>query len=142
MIVENKQSGIGVIQYLKKMMVPVKEVTPSKDKVTRALDAQPSIEAGYVFLPDEMSCSWIKDLTDESEKFPVGKHDDQVDCLVMAVIELCLAQHFETPIGLVCPTIQELAAEEADELAWDVFGLRSSKPIQEPENPWIEMSGI
>jgi len=143
MIIENKQSGIGVIQYLKKKMVPVTAVTPSKDKVTRALDAQPSIAAGYVWIPMENSNTWIKEFTDETETFPVGKHDDQVDCLVMAVIELCLGKQFDiTGIEINCPTRKELLAIVGGSDVVDVFDLVTNNTTKTENNPWLEATGM
>ncbi len=140
--VEKAQSGIGLIQALKKQHgCPVVAIIPSKCKVTRAQDAQPSIEAGLVFIPDEMSCTWVNGLTGETEKFPVGKNDDQVDCLVMAVVQLCINQIFTVPTELELVTVQDLEREErASGFSMDAFEMLPTKPIT--DNPWIDLCGL
>ncbi len=132
--IENKQSGIGLIQELKREhMMPVKKLQALKDKYSRAQDASPSVECGLVYLPHPSIAPWIKDLRDEVKSFPVGKHDDQVDCLVYAVIALCVNQIFEAPnIPLEVPTISELESK-----GW-AFG-NSNNPIGvDKDNPWME----
>ncbi len=86
--VEDKSSGTGLIQTIKAPphRVPVFAVQREKDKVTRAYDVAPVIEAGRVFLP--ASAPWLSDLLAETTVFPNGKHDDQVDPLLDAVDEL------------------------------------------------------
>ena len=89
--IENKQSGIGLIQELKReYMMPIKKLQALKDKYSRAQDASPSVECGLVYLPHPSIAPWVKDLRDEVKSFPVGKHDDQVDCLVYAILALCI----------------------------------------------------
>lgn len=86
--VEDKSSGTGLIQTIKAPphRVPVFAVQREKDKVTRAYDVAPVIEAGRVFLP--ANAPWLSDLLAETTVFPNGKHDDQVDPLLDAVDEL------------------------------------------------------
>ena len=142
-IVENKQSGIGIIQFLRKKMIPVDAVTPSKDKVTRARDAQPSIEAGFVYIPEDNVFDWVTKLTGETEKFPVGKHDDQVDCMVMAIVELCLGQVFDvTGVKIDIPTKKELEAIMKESNVYDVFGLGPSPETNKSQNPWLAATGM
>ena len=52
--VEDKASGTGLIQNLrKKTPISITPLQRNKDKVTRAMDAQPVIKAGRVVLPEE-----------------------------------------------------------------------------------------
>ena len=53
--IEDKASGTGLIQDLTKAVNGMGEIVPvqrDKDKVTRAMDAQPIIKGGRVVLPD------------------------------------------------------------------------------------------
>lgn len=87
--IEDKASGTGLIQKIKRENnIPVRPVTPNKDKYTRVLGVIPYIESGYVYLPKY--APWVSDFLDECEKFTATDshlHDDQVDTLQMAVDE-------------------------------------------------------
>lgn len=77
MKIEDKASGTGLIQTLRKEGVAVIPIQRSIDKVTRAMDVLPQIEAGLVHIPEHKS--WSKDYLAEFSMFPNGKHDDQCD---------------------------------------------------------------
>jgi predicted phage terminase large subunit-like protein len=80
-IIEDKSSGQQVIQELQRgSRLPVVEIKPVADKVTRAYLVTPLIEAGLVYLPE--NASWVAEFISECLSFPKGKHDDQVDALV------------------------------------------------------------
>ena len=93
--IEDKSSGTGLIQKIKRENnIPVRAVTPQKDKYTRVLDVVGYIESGYVNLPSV--AAWVSDFVDECEKFTADNshlHDDQVDTLTMAISEFSL-RHF------------------------------------------------
>ena len=79
--IEDKVSGTGLIQRIKrKAHCPVIPIQRNTDKVTRAYDAAPHIESGYVLIP--MSAPWLSDLMTEMESFSAAmthKHDDICD---------------------------------------------------------------
>lgn len=83
MRVEDKVSGTGLIQTLRREGVPVLPIQRNKDKVSRAYDAAPFMESGNVLVPQW--AHWLKAFADEVEAFPGGAHDDQVDVLCDAV---------------------------------------------------------
>lgn len=85
MKIEDKASGTGLIQFLKKEKggVLVQPIPRDIDKITRALDAVPHIESGYVYLPED--APFISDLLSEAAVFPNGAHDDQLDPLMDAI---------------------------------------------------------
>nr|DAM40610.1 MAG TPA: large terminase [Caudoviricetes sp.] len=87
--IEDKSSGTGLIQKIRRENnIPVRAVTPQKDKYTRVLDVVGYIESGYVNLPNV--ATWVSDFVDECEKFTADNshlHDDQVDTLTMAISE-------------------------------------------------------
>lgn len=84
--IEDKVSGTGLIQTLKRERIPVAGIKRDRDKVTRSIDAGPTIEAGCVYLPQ--NAPWLSGLLAEIESFPAGAHDDQIDPLMDAVAEL------------------------------------------------------
>ena len=57
--------------------------TPNDDKVTRLLRHEGRFEAGRIVLPQE--ASWLADFERELLAFPYGRHDDQVDALLLAL---------------------------------------------------------
>ena len=86
MKVEDKVSGTGLIQTLRREGVHVLPIKRSIDKVTRAFDAAPIIETGQVYLP--RNAPWVNDFIIEASYFPNGKHDDQLDPMMDAVTDL------------------------------------------------------
>lgn len=90
--IEDKVSGTGLIQTLKREGVPVQGIKrqPGHDKVVRAMDAAPSVEAGLVWLP--ASAPWLSDFLHEMSTFPGGEHDDQVDPAADAIADIVLGR--------------------------------------------------
>ena len=84
-VIEDKSAGSSLIQtLLVETEIPVLPFNPGqRDKVVRATAATPTVKAGKVFLPK--NAPWVNDFVKEHEKFPVTKHDDQVDTTSMAV---------------------------------------------------------
>ena len=83
MNVEDKVSGTGLIQTLRREGVPILPIQRNNDKISRGHDAAPSIESGNVLLP--IDAPWLSDLLAESEKFPAGANDDQLDPMFDAI---------------------------------------------------------
>lgn len=94
MMIEDKASGTGLIQSLKRQQkIPVKATSPTRDKFTRVIEVQGYFESGYVNVPE--NSLWVSDFVMELEAFTANdahKHDDQVDTVVMAVNDL-LVKH-------------------------------------------------
>lgn len=84
--VEDKVSGTGLIQTLKREGIPVLGIQRGTDKLTRALDASPMVESGNVVLP--RNAPWLSDFLAEMEAFPNGAHDDQVDPAADAISDI------------------------------------------------------
>ncbi|WP_342212889.1 phage terminase large subunit [Rhizobium sp. CFBP 8762] len=87
MVVEDKVSGTGLIQAVKRKSVPVIALQRDKDKYTRALDAVPSVASGLVVLPK--TATWKATFISEYAAFPDGSFDDQIDPFIDAVVEMC-----------------------------------------------------
>lgn len=93
-LIEEKSSGISLIQDLRLARVPVHPYNPGKaDKPNRAHQAAPFLEAGVVWVLESTVLErkgkprdWAQPLLDQCESFPNGEHDDGVDTLTQAII--------------------------------------------------------
>ncbi len=83
LLIENKGSGMSLIQDLKREGIRAIEVKPEGDKIMRMNAHTARIEAGYVHVPRR--ASWLDEFRKEIMAFPVGKYDDQVDALSQAL---------------------------------------------------------
>lgn len=86
--VEDKASGIGLIQAIRRRGVPVMGMRPTRDKYTRALEAVPTIAAGLLKLPNGATDPISAAVMAECEAFRQDmshKHDDIVDMLCYGV---------------------------------------------------------
>lgn len=63
----------------------VRSAPPTGDKVVRARPLASAAEAGNVRL---VAGNWVRAFLDEAETFPAGTHDDQVDAVSWAMIQL------------------------------------------------------
>jgi predicted phage terminase large subunit-like protein len=88
MKIEDKVSGTGLIQTLKREGIPVLPIQRNTDKVTRAMDVAPMIQSGNVLLPQ--NAPWLADFLAEASVFPNGAHDDQLDPMFDAISDLLL----------------------------------------------------
>ncbi len=80
-LIEAKTSGQQLIQELKANSdLPIIEIVPHNDKLTRFYQIVPIIESGRVFLPQQ--AIWLNDFEYEILMFPEARHDDQVDSTV------------------------------------------------------------
>lgn len=82
--IEPKASGKSLAQTLKRITtLNVKEgIPPAKDKVARANDSSPTVEAGRVKL---IRGPWNKEFIEQVCTFPNAAHDEYVDCLTMMI---------------------------------------------------------
>jgi predicted phage terminase large subunit-like protein len=84
--VEDKVSGTGLIQTLKREGLPMVAIQRNVDKISRALDASPMVESGNVLLP--RNAPWLSDLLAEASAFPNGTHDDILDPMFDAIADV------------------------------------------------------
>tara|TARA_R110000824_G_scaffold34096_9_gene108859 strand:- start:118 stop:1425 length:1308 start_codon:yes stop_codon:yes gene_type:complete len=84
--IEDKASGITLLQDLRALGIPLAAYQPDGDKVVRAHAVTPFIESGRMLLPD--AHPMLSDFLQEHAKFPAGAHDDMVDTTSMAGIIL------------------------------------------------------
>lgn len=84
--IEDKVSGTGLIQTLRREGLPMVAIQRDRDKIVRAHDAAPMIESGNVLLPRD--AAWLADFLTEASVFPNGAHDDQLDPMFDAVTDI------------------------------------------------------
>lgn len=84
--VEDKVSGTGLIQKLKREGIPMVGVQRDRDKVTRAFDAAPFVQSGNVVILNHLS--GLADFLSEAALFPNAAHDDMIDCAMTAISDV------------------------------------------------------
>jgi predicted phage terminase large subunit-like protein len=83
LLIENKGSGMSLIQDLKGDGIRAIEVKPAGDKIMRMNAHTARIEAGYVHLPRR--APWLDEFRREIMAFPATRYDDQIDALSQAL---------------------------------------------------------
>lgn len=84
--IERLGFGLAVIQTLVREGYPIVRLEPDADKVARALPACARYEAGAVFHP--LSAPWLEDAEAQLLAFPNDAHDDIVDTVSYAALQL------------------------------------------------------
>jgi predicted phage terminase large subunit-like protein len=92
-LVEDAANGPAVIEALSHEIRGVIAVTPEGGKYSRAAAAEPTVEAGNVYLPRPTMPSgaplaaraWVLDFIEQLAAFPHGDHDDDVDAFTQLV---------------------------------------------------------
>lgn len=103
LLIEEKGSGISLIQDLRRSGVGVRTYNPGRmDKISRAHQFAPMLELGVLYIPESAKnkgefTTWAKKLLTQMEKFPNAEHDDLVDTTSMAFIYLRDAKLLELP---------------------------------------------
>jgi predicted phage terminase large subunit-like protein len=83
LLIENKGSGMSLIQDLSQLDIHAIRIVPVGDKIMRMNRQTARIEAGSVSLP--VRAPWLDDFRSEIMAFPAGRHNDQVDALSQAL---------------------------------------------------------
>ena len=90
-LVEDKGSGISLIQDMQRMGIPVRKYNPGNaDKVQRAHLVTYLFEAGLVYFPESdrfkgKFMGWAEEVLEQLMQFPNAEHDDAVDSTTQAV---------------------------------------------------------
>lgn len=88
--IEDKANGSAVIEVLRTKLPGVKAWPPKgtkfPSKIERANAVLPMFENGEVLFPKGVT--WMDEYKTEMMRFPLGKHDDQVDATTMALLIL------------------------------------------------------
>lgn len=85
-VIETVQYQLAVLQEAVRTGLPARGVTPDRDKTARAVLAATRYASGKVF--HRKGAPWIGTLEEELLAFPYGRHDDQVDAVSMASMEV------------------------------------------------------
>ncbi len=81
--IEDKSSGTGLIQTLKKKKLKIVAIPRNNDKISRMLDCIPYIESKNVVLNADIE--GVDNLTHEARLFPNGTFDDDIDTAMSAI---------------------------------------------------------
>ena len=81
-----KRDVTTVQRWEKEKGLPIRRLTPDKDKLARALVAQARYQEHRVYHLER--APWLRDWEDELLAFPNGAHNDQVDTAAYAGREL------------------------------------------------------
>lgn len=85
--IESAASGLALISELKRTTgLPIIESIPHGSKESRASVVLPLFESGKVKLPEK--APYLDEYVAELLSFPAGRHDDYVDCTVLALTRL------------------------------------------------------
>lgn len=80
--IEHVGFQLSLIQAARRDGLPVQELRPDTDKISRALPLSARLEAGDVWFNEKGA--WLSELERELLAFPETAHDDQVDALAYA----------------------------------------------------------
>lgn len=93
-LIEEKGSGISLIQDLRNAGVPVAVYNPGHaDKIARGHRIGPLLECDVVWVPESKKdpgkpISWARPVVEQGRLFPNTEHDDLVDTMTQALIYL------------------------------------------------------
>ena len=118
LLIEDKGSGMSLIQDLKRDGIRAIAVDPQGDKAMRMNAQTARIEAGAVYLP--RSAAWLDEFRREILAFPAGRHNDQVDALsqglnrafdrsrkmIMRTVGGCVSRYVSERLELASPKSQ------------------------------------
>lgn len=93
-LIEDKANGTAIIDSLKTVVTGLIPINPKDSKIARVHAVSSLFEAGNVYVP--VGVPWLSDFIEEAVIFPNGKHDDQVDAMSQALVDLSGARigHF------------------------------------------------
>jgi predicted phage terminase large subunit-like protein len=83
LLIENKGSGMSLIQDLRDQNIHAVAIDPIGDKVMRMNQQTARVEAGAVSLPKQ--APWLDEFRQELMAFPASQHTDQVDAFSQAL---------------------------------------------------------
>ncbi len=84
--IERAAKQRGVIRDAERSGLPIREVAPDANKLSRAMPAAARMERSQIFFPSGEA--WMKPLEEEMLAFPAGRHDDFVDTLAYAALRV------------------------------------------------------
>lgn len=94
-LIELAANGRAILEVLESDIPGIMGSVPSGSKEARAWAIQPQVQAGQVHLPD--GAPWLDEWISQFGAFPRGKHDDDVDMLSQALIDLRGSRYLPPP---------------------------------------------
>ena len=94
LVVERATRQMSIIQEAVRTGLPVREVRAEKDKVARSWPAQARMEQMTVWFPPR-STPWYPAIEEELLAFPASRHDDFVDTLSYAALQIAKRSRYE-----------------------------------------------
>src|SRR5262249_21388648 len=120
-LIEDKASGTHLLQDLRTdTRLSLHPVTPSENKVIRALTASAHIEGGQVFIP--AVAPWLDEFQREILAFPRGRFDDQIDSMSQYLTWIGERIPIDAPYvinELPSAAVHELGTDEP--APWDLY---------------------
>lgn len=84
--IEAQGAQLAIVQAAQQQGIPCRALKAETDKITRSLTAQVRTEAGQVYFPRH--AAWLGEFESELLSFPKGTHDDMVDVVSYAALEV------------------------------------------------------
>jgi predicted phage terminase large subunit-like protein len=86
--IERKANGEAVYDMLQHRVHGIVLVEPNGRKEERASASSPLVMAGNVYLPHPRIAPWVNEFIEQTANFPNAPHDDYVDMLSQALLQL------------------------------------------------------
>ena len=87
-LIEAKANGPAIVQTLKEQVPGLVEIEPLGDKTARLNAVAPDIESGNVWIPNPENNPWVEEFISEVCDFPTAPHDDDVDAMTQAILNM------------------------------------------------------
>jgi predicted phage terminase large subunit-like protein len=126
--IEDVAAQTLVVQTARRNGLTVRPLKANMDKITRSMPAQIRMEAGQIWFPKQHST--LESLEHELLTFPQGAHDDTVDVLAYAALEV---QRHGVPS--IPPEEQARLAREKAEREWNAKIERDKAAQADYEHP-------
>jgi predicted phage terminase large subunit-like protein len=125
-VIEAKANGQAIVDSLQAAISGIIPFSPTDSKEARLASVSPQIESGNVFLPDPQLNPWVSELIEEFSIFPRGRHDDQIDAAVQALLRF---EHNSMRLGWneFFRRVLETGAQNLDEY----FAIKERQRIRE-----------
>ncbi len=91
--IEDAANGAAIVDSMKSKIPGLKLVSAGGGSEVRAEAASAAFESGNVYFPHPSIAPWVTELEDELLVFPMGRWDDQVDCVTHAVCLMAESAH-------------------------------------------------
>jgi predicted phage terminase large subunit-like protein len=134
-LIEYAGSGKAAVQVLEvETGLPIVRVTPGgRDKIARANSVTVYFETGRVFF--QSGAPWLAVLEDELVLFPDVDHDDQVDSIVYALLDIFLGTDAGEADVKSLGELMQQAADDREALLAAVSGRAQPQDTTEPGAP-------